>query len=183
MKHYYKIDDKFEIRLVILYTLFSAKRALTAYEISHIVLSSATIDFFDIHDELDFLSGAGEIYIFKSMEDKTLYALTREGETGAENFLEKIPLEVREYVDECISSLFEEQKVRDSLIAKPVAVNYEEFEAHLELRDDKKSLMSLNVYAGDEELAKKMCKAFRGNSAQLYDTIINILTNDLSDDK
>lgn len=45
MKHYYKITDPFEIRVAVLYTLYKAERALTAYEISHILLGSAKIDF------------------------------------------------------------------------------------------------------------------------------------------
>ncbi len=178
MKHYYKINDSFEIRLAILYTLLRAQRALTAYEISHIILSSAIIDFFDIHNELSFLNDAGEIYVFKSMEEKTLYALTPSGETGADNFSNELPLEVREYIDECINLMFEEQKQRSAIVAKTIPVNFEEFEAHLELQDEKIKLISLDIYAKDEELANKMCKKFRQKSSEIYDTIVSMLIND-----
>ena len=110
MKHYYKITDPFEIRVAVLYTLYKAERALTAYEISHILLGSAKIDFFDIHDALSFLTEAKEIYQFRSMENKTLYALTETGAAAAQDFSRQVPLEVQEYIDDCICELFEEQK-------------------------------------------------------------------------
>ena len=183
MKHYYKIDDPFEIRIIILHTLKEAARALTPYEISHIILSSAIIDFFDIHNALDFLVGADEIYMFKSMEDKTLYALTNSGKTSAESFLSQIPLEIQGYINECISSLFEQQKKNDTLVAKAVPVSFEEYGAHLEMRDEKLSLINLDVYAGDEKLAKKMCKNFRRYSTEIYDAIISVLTKDEAGDE
>lgn len=177
MKHYYKIDDPVEIRLIVLHTLAKAKRALTAYEISHIVLGSAIIDFFDIHDALAFLTDANELYMFKSMEEKTLYALTPSGEAGADGFSSKIPLEIREYIDECIDELFKEQKQKDTIIAKSVPVNFDEFEAHLQLNDGNTVLLSMNVYAKSNELAKKMCKNFKSNPSRIYDAVIAELTS------
>ncbi len=182
MKHYYKIDDPFEIRIIILHTLKKAERALTPYEISHIILSSAIIDFFDIHNALDFLKNADEIYMFKSLEDKTLYALTDSGKISAENFIAQIPLEIQSYINECIISLFEEQKNSDIISAKSVPINFEEYGAHLEMRDDKLSLMALDIFAGDEKLSKKMCKNFRLYNTEIYDSIISILTRDEIED-
>ncbi|MBE7026517.1 MAG: DUF4364 family protein [Ruminococcaceae bacterium] len=181
MKHYYKIDEAFEIRIIILHTLNKAERALTPYEISHIILSSAIIDFFDIHNALDFLVKADEIYMFKSLEDKTLYALTGSGKISAQNFIGQIPLEIQGYIDECIASLFEEQKKNDMVVAKSVPISFEEYGAHLEMRDDKLSLMSLDIFAGDEKLSKKMCKNFRMYNTEIYDSIISILTRDEAD--
>ena len=176
MKHYYKITDPFEIRVAVLYTLYKAERALTAYEISHILLGSAKIDFFDIHDALSFLTEAKEIYQFQSMENKTLYALTETGEAAAQDFSRQVPLEVQEYIDDCICELFEEQKKQSALVAHSVPVSFDEFAAHMELKDGKISLLSMTVYAKDEELANKMCKAFRKNSAKIYDMLISLLT-------
>ncbi len=182
MKHYYKIDDKVEIRLIILYTLSRASRPLTAYEISHVVLGSAIIDFFDIHDALAFLTNAGEIYMFKDMDDKIMYSLTESGKLGADNFSDRIPLEVKEYTDECLTQLIKEQKKQNSIIAKSVPVNYDEYNAHLELNDGKYTLLSMDIYANDEELSKLMCKNFRKNTNQIYDLILNMLIKPLSDD-
>ena len=182
MKHYYKIDDPFEIRIIILHTLKQAQRALTPYEISHIILSSATIDFFDIHNALDFLVNADEIYMFKSLEDKVLYALTDSGKISCDNFMSQIPLEIQSYISECITSLFEEQKNDDIIISKSMPINFEEYAPHLEMRDGNRILMSLDVFAGDEKLSKKMCKNFRLYNTEIYDSIISILTREETDD-
>ncbi len=182
MKHYYKITDPFEIRISVLYTLFRAQRALAAYEISHILLGSAKIDFFDIHDALAFLTAAKEIYQFKSMENKTLYALTESGAASAQDFSAQVPLEVQEYIDECIAELFAEQEKQNALIAHSVPVSFDEYAAHMELKDGKTSLLSMTVYAKDEALADKMCKSFRKNTAKIYDTLIALLT-DSGDDE
>ena len=181
MKHFYKITDPFEIRLVVLYTLKKAQRALTAYEISHIIPGSAQIDFFDIHDALAFLTDAKEIHLFRSMEDKALYSLTESGAAAADSFENQVPLEVQDYINACISTLFDEQKRQSAVVAQCIPVSFDEFAAHLELKDEKTSLLSMTVYAKDEDLAKKMCKNFRNHTAKLYDTIISLLTKDSSD--
>lgn len=182
MKHYYKIDDKVEIRLIVLYTLSRSSRPLTAYEISHILLGSAIIDFFDIHDALAFLTDADEIYMFRDTDDKLLYSLTPSGKLGAESFSDKIPLEVKEYTDECISELVKEQKKQNSIIAKSVPVSYDEYNAHLELNDGKRNLLSMDIYANDEKLARTMCKSFRKNTNQIYDLILNMLMKSADDE-
>lgn len=182
MKHFYKITDPFEIRVTVLYTLSKAQRALTAYEISHIILGSAQIEFFDIHDALSFLTEAKEIFPFRSMEDKTLYSLTESGTAAAKSFAPQVPLEVQEYIDDCIAALFDEQKKRNALVAQSIPVSFDDFAAHLELKDDTLSLLSMTVYAKDEDLAKKMCKNFRNNTAKIYDTLISLLTSDTADD-
>lgn len=110
------------------------------------------------------------------MENKTLYALTETGEAAAQDFSRQVPLEVQEYIDDCICELFEEQKKQSALVAHSVPVSFDEFAAHMELKDGKISLLSMTVYAKDEELANKMCKAFRKNSAKIYDTLISLLT-------
>lgn len=178
MRHYYKIEDEVEIRLTVLYTLLKSRRALTAYEISHIILGSAIIDFFDIHEALSYLTDAQEIYTLRSMDDKILYALSASGKAGAEGFCQKLPLEVREYIDECLDELFKEQINRDRLKAKSVPVNFDEFEAHIELNENRHTLLDMHIFAGDEKLAQKMCRNFRKKSVKIYDTIISMLTED-----
>lgn len=179
MKHYYKIEDKVEIRLIILYTLMRASRPLTAYEISHVVLGSAIIDFFDIHDALAFLTDAGEIYMLRDIDDKIIYSLTDSGKLGAENFSDKIPLQVKEYTDDCLSVLIKEQKKQRSVIAKSVPINFSEYNTHLELNDGDNTLLSMDVYAGDESSAKLMCKNFKRNTNKICDLLFNMLMKPL----
>lgn len=176
MKHFYRITDPFEIRLIILYTLAKAERALTAYEISHIILGSAEIDFFEIHNALSFLAEAKEIYSFQSMEGKILYALTESGAAAEHSLFMQLPIEVQEYISECILVMFDEQKKQSAIVAHSIPVSFDDFAAHMELRDEKLSLLSMTVYAKDEEMANKMCKNFRTNTAKIYDTLIELLS-------
>lgn len=175
MKHFYKIEDSLEIKLIILYTLNKANKPLTSSELTHTILGSAKIDFFDIHKALDFLSEADEVFSYTE-DEKTLYALTDDGKVCANHFYNIIPLEVRTYIDDCLKTLFDEEKQKKQLTAEPVPIDYNSYTANCSLSDGDVNLLSISVYAGNEELAKKMCKSFKANAAELYDIILKMLT-------
>ncbi len=174
MKHFYKIEDSLEIKLIILYTLSKADKPLTSSELTHIILGSAKIDFFDIHKAMDFLSEADEVYSFAE-DEKTFYALTNDGKICANHFFNIVPLEVRTYIDDCLATLLIEEKQKKQLTAEPIPVDYNSYIADCSLSDGDLNLLKLSVYAGDEELAKKMCKSFKANAAELYDIILKML--------
>lgn len=176
MKHFYKIEDSLEIKLIILYTMNKAEKPMTSSELTHIILGSAKINFFDIHKAMDFLSDADEVYSMTSEDGNKLFALTEEGKICANHFYDIVPLEVRNYIDEGLKSLFKEEEEKRSLTAVPVPVNFDAFNAECSLSDGDIKLLNLSVYAGDEELAKRMCKNFKANSFELYDIILKILT-------
>lgn len=176
MKHYYKIEDSLEIKLIVLETLYQAKKPLTAPQLTHIILGSAKINFFDVHQALDFLLHTNEIYCFRDMEEKKVYALTEEGRVCVKNFYEKIPLAVREYLQESLNAMFQAERQARQLTAKPVPIHYNEYEAQLGLCEGEVPLLHLTLYAGDEALAKKMCQNFRDNAAAIYDTLLELLT-------
>ena len=176
MKHFYKIEDSLEIKLIILYTMNKADKPLTSAELTHIILGSAKINFFDIHKAMDFLTEADEVYIINDENNQAYYALTNDGKVCANHFYDIIPLEVRNYIDDCLASLFKEHEEKRRLTAETVPIDYESFNAKFSLSDGDIKLLDLSVFAGDEELAKKMCKNFKENSVELYDIILKILT-------
>lgn len=174
MKHFYKIEDSLEIKLIILYTLNKASKPLTSSELTHIILGSAQINFFDIHKAMDFLAEADEVYSY-SEEEKTYYALTDEGKICANHFYNIVPLEVRTYIDDCLKSLITEEKKKKQLTAEPVPIDYDSYIARCSLSDGEVKLLELSLFAGNEDLAKKMCKSFKANAAELYDIILKML--------
>lgn len=176
MKHFYKIEDSLEIKLIILYTMNKAQKPLTVSELTHIILGSAKINFFDIHKAMDFLTEADEVYAITSEDEKVYFALTEEGKICANHFYEIIPLEVRNYIDDCLKTLLKESDEKRRLTAIPVPVDYESFNAECSLSDGDINLLNLSLFAGDEELAKKMCKNFKTHAVELYDIILKMLT-------
>lgn len=176
MKHFYKIEDSLEIKLIVLYTLKKAARPLAVPELTHIILGSAKINFFDIHKAMDFLSEADEVYAQNDENGNVFYALTDEGAICANHFYDMIPLEVRDYIEQGIETLFDEEKKKRSLTAEIEPVDYDKFCAKCSLSDDNIPILNLSLYAGNEELAKRMCKNFKINAAELYDIILKMLT-------
>lgn len=176
MKHFYKIEDSLEIKLIVLYTLNKAAKPLTAAELTHIILGSAKINFFDIHKAMDFLTEADEVYATTDENSNVYYDLTPEGKICANHFYDIIPLEVRTYIEQCLETMFEEEIKKRSLTAQIEPVDYDKFCAKCSLSDGDINLLNLTLYAGDETLAKKMCKNFKLNAAELYDIILKMLT-------
>ncbi len=179
MKHLYKIEDPLEIKLIVLHALIEADKPLTIPQITEIALTSAEINYFDLLSALDFLVGAKEIYTYKSMEQKLVYALTAEGQTSAQHFYMRIPLEIREYVSQAISDMFASERKRRQLTAKVVPVNYNQFSAEMHLLDHDLPVLELRFFAGDMDHAERICERFKNNSADIYAGIAALLTTEI----
>ncbi len=175
MKHFYKIEDSLEIKLIILYTMKKAERPVTVSELTHVILGSAKIDFFDIHKAMDFLCEADEVFSITEEDGSVYFSLTDEGKVCANHFYNIIPLEVRNYIDESILALFKETDEKKRLVANPVPISYDTFNAECSLQDGDIKLLDLKLYAGEEDTAKRMCRNFKENAAELYDIILKIL--------
>lgn len=178
MKHFYIIKDALEIKLIVLYVLKESPVPLTNAQLTHIALSSAEINFFEVYQALEFLILAGEVYTYKSMDNTIVYQLTDEGKQTASHFYMRIPLEVREYIATEMDDMFSELRKAKQLTAIPVPLGHNEFAAKCQICDNDLPLLEMSFYAGSLDNAKKICKRFKAEHSLIYDTLLSMLTAD-----
>jgi|GEM_PF-3085995 len=180
MRHFYKIDDALDIKLIVLYTLRESPKPLTSQQLAHVVLSGADINFFEIYQALEFLIMADEVYTYKGMEGAALYQLTDQGAQTAIHFYMRIPLEVREYLKHELDTMFAEIRKARQLTARPVPVGLHDFAAECRLCDNDLPLLEMNFYAGTFDDAKKMCDRFLEGHSNIYETLFKMMATDES---
>jgi len=178
MKHFYNIDDTLDIKFIVLHVLHESPKPLTGQQLGHIVLSGADMNFFEIYQALEFLIMADEVYTYKGMEGASLYQLTERGKQTASHFYMRIPLEVREYIKHAIERMFADMRKARQLTAIPVPVGLSGFAAQCRLCDNDLPLLEMTFYAGTLGDAKKMCKRFMSGNAQIYETLLGMMTAD-----
>ena len=176
MKHLYTVKDSLEIKLIVLYTLQTSSKPLSGSQLTQIILSSAKIDFFEVHQALDFLIMANEVFTYKNMDDIVVFQLTDDGKNTVSHFYMHIPLEIQEYIKHELDSLFIMQRKERQLTAIPVPINHNEFVAQCRLCDNDLPLLEMSFYAGSLNDAKKMCENFKSNTTNIYETLLNMLT-------
>lgn len=176
--HYYKITDPVEIRIMVLFTLKMATESLSRAQVNHCILSSCDCDMFDVCDAMAYLEDVGEVYRYHTTAEREALGLTDSGKISADNFGDDLPLLIRETIVETIKSMRTFEKNAKRVQAETVAVNFEEFSSHMQLTEEGVKLMDLTMFAGDEESARKMSRNYRNRHAELYNTILKILTRE-----
>ena len=175
MKHLYQIEDPLEIKLIVLHTLSQAPQPLTMTQLTDLILNSAEINYFSLLSAIDFLIDVKEVFTYKSMEDTYVYELTKEGQSSAQHFYMRIPLEIRDYIAEGIADLFELQRQKRQLRTEVIPVSYHTFSAKCELCDTDLPLLELTLYTGDRKQAEQVCKTFQKHHANIYHSIVSML--------
>lgn len=164
-----------DIKFLILYTLKEANQPLSNPQLTYLIIDNTETNQFDLYQSLDFLVKIGYVHKFESLDKKTLYLLTKEGEQAAINFERRLPLIVRKYISKSIKPLLKREKAKRRITTNVVAVNFDEFCAECKLSDDDVPLLTLNLYSGSKENAMAVCRKFKDNTEEIYKTIIDML--------
>lgn len=173
---YYSITDPVEIRIMILYALREATEQISRPQLTHSLLASADVDMFDICDAMAFLEQANEIFRYTNSEGREVMDLTDSGKISAECFYKELPLQVREYIVKTLKELHAFKEEQNRLTAKTVPVSFTDYSAQLGLRESETDLLTMTVFAKDEEIADVMCKNFKKKHAEIYDYLLKTLT-------
>lgn len=178
-----EIYEQVMIQYIILFALEKADRIITHDQLTSIVLDNCNIKFTEFRIALDNLEKIGHIRVFSPDSRITYCELLPLGKEANSFFYHKIPVYIREPIEDYIAPFFKEESLKKSIKAELLPLNEKEYMAELGIYDGKTPLMSLAVYAGTREYANSMIYEFKKNPQRVYETIMELIGNGVEENE
>ena len=172
-----EIDDEIKIQYIILFAMAKADRIITHNQLMSIVLDNCNIKFTDFRIALDNLEQIGHIRVFSPDGKETYCELLPLGREANGFFYKKIPIYIREPIEQYIEPFFRDEVIRQSVRAELLPLSEKEFMADFGIYDGKTPLMLLSVYAGTRAYANSMIREFNKDPQKIYETVIELVGN------
>ena len=168
------IQDKLEIKFLILYIAARVIEPVPFDTILDLALCDDAIDYFDFSDCLADLVRTEHM----TLSDSGLYALTEKGRRNSAICEPSLPYSVRRRCDRDLEAwnrkLRRQRQVRSSVERRPNGT----YTVKLTLNDDKGGVMDLRLMMVDQAQAKAVAKRFESSPEELYGQIIQLLLPD-----
>ncbi len=171
---YYRLNDPVEIKLAVLYVIYYADIPVSDVELKHCMLEATSVDFLDLCDIIQQLLADNHIKtVWRDETEK--YVLTGSGEDMVTMFENKLLASVKNSIKNSVEQYYKNEITRKSLRCDVVPVGDQLFQVDLELKEGKRSLLALSLFAGNKNKALSMCRAFRKDPYGLYEKITELL--------
>ena len=174
----YRFIDKIEVKLVLLYTVlqareiagvpFIAKQFLSDFAMQHI-----NADYIDVHECMDLLVKDGQFIMFND-NHKDVFQITENGEFIVSQFFNKLPISVRDEIDESIYNDLKEHEEKESVVTDYWAENENCYTTSLKIYDEKMLSLQLALSFTNKNDAQIIHKKFQEDPAYFYKKINEI---------
>jgi len=165
------IQDKLEIKFLILYIAARVIEPVPFDTILDLTLCDDAIDYFDFSDCLADLVRTEHM----TLSDSGLYSLTEKGRRNSAICESSLPYSVRRRCDRNLEEwnrkLRRQRQVKSSVEPRPNGT----YTVRLSLNDDKGGVMDLRLMVVDQAQAKAVTKRFQETPEKLYSQILRIL--------
>ncbi len=179
MIYEYEIDNTIIIQSLIMHTLNEADRLLEHRDMLDVILENCNINFTDFQLALGNLVDTNHIESLMTGKNQQMYRITEKGKNVVDFFRERIPIYLREPVEEALKDLLREERLRNAVRGKISAVSPTEYTAECALYDgDNTKLMEITLYAGTREQAETIVRYYKDNSDAVYAKIIEAFSQD-----
>lgn len=170
-----EIEDELMIQFIILYALNSADEELPYSDLLSVIQDNCEINFTELQLALDNLIQTGHVFVRHLSDILSVYGVTEKGKYVIDFFYTRIPLMIREPINDAIKKLYIEKRRREAVQARIMPINEREYNAECYLRNDDKTLMmSLALYAGSRDEAERLVRCFEAESERIYSNIIGL---------
>ncbi|KAF5065665.1 DUF4364 family protein [Oscillibacter ruminantium] len=173
------INDKLEIKFLILYIAARVIEPVPFDTILELTLCDDAIDYFDFSECLADLVKTE--HLTRSEDD--LYIITEKGKRNSEICESNLPFSVRQRCDknlaDCNRRLRRKSQVQATSAQRPNGM----WTVTLSLADDMGSVMDLELMMVREDMARAVEKRFRQSPERLYGQIVDLLLSDGQDEK
>jgi len=174
---YYRLKDPVEIKLAILYVLYYADIPVSDVELKHCMLEGTSVDFMELCDMIGRMVEENHIKTVWR-DDMEKYVLTPSGEDMINMFENKLLASVKNSLKNSVNQYYKNEQSRKSIRCDVVPVFENGFCVNLELKEGKHELLTLSLFAGDKQRALSMCRRFRENPYEFYETVCGLLTKE-----
>ena len=172
------IQDKLEIKFLILYILARVIEPVPFDTVLDLTMCDDGVQYFDFSECLQYLVKTEHL----TVSPDGLYALTEKGQRNSKICESSLPYSVRlrcdRNVEECNRRLRRKRQVRATCEKRPNGT----YTVRLALDDDMGNLMDLKLMAVQKDMGDLITERFRRSPERLYNEIMNLLLSEEVED-
>lgn len=165
-----------ENKVLILYVLEKANKALTNDVLYKIVLAAVNINYFYFQQFLLDLINVGYIFSFQK-EEQTLYSITDSGKRTLDLTLDLLPGIIKLQADTNLKPILDSSEEEQSIVAEYTPLNENHYTIICKVVDNNETVFEIKTFAGSREQAKEIVDNWQTNADDIYPKILSILTN------
>lgn len=173
-----EINDKVLIQYIILFTINEVEKPISHDSLLTLILDNCNISFVNFQLCLDNLVNTDHIRLFTIDDNILMYELLSLGIEANKYAINKVPIYIREPISKSIEPMFRAEILRNSVQAKLLPLNKNEYMANLALYDNNTPMMELSFYAGTRAQANEIIKYFNENPNEVYGKIVHAILPD-----
>ena len=166
------IQDKLEIKFLILYLAARVIEPVPFDTLLDLTLCDDAVDYFDFSECLADLVKTEHLTLD---EESGLYAITEKGRRNSEICESSLPYSVRIRTDKNVAAYNKKLLRRSQVRARVTPRENGTFTVELSFHDDVDELMQLQVMVATEAMAKDLAARFEKNPEQIYTQLMSVL--------
>ena len=172
MAHVGFIQDKLEIKFLILYVASRLVDAVPFEAMQELTMCDEGVDFFDFSECLSSLVASEHL----TLSGNGLYAITEKGLHNGEICETSLPYSVRLRADKGITIYNQKLKRRAQIKSDVTPRKNGTYTVTLAFNDDSdESILRMDLMVPKENMAKDLADRFKQNAEQLYSSVLNAL--------
>ncbi len=164
-----------ENKVLILYVLEKANKALTNDVLYKIVLAAVNMNYFYFQQFMLDLINVGYIYSFQK-EDQTLYTITDAGKRTLDLTLDLLPGIIKLQADTNLKPILDSSEEEQSIVAEYTPLSENHYTIICKVVDNNETVFEIKTFAGSREQAKEIVDNWQNNANEIYPKILSILT-------
>jgi len=166
------IHERIEIKVLVLFIMRRLPEPVTIEVLTELVMCDEGVSYFDVTDCIAMLVKTKHL----KLENK-LYSLTTKGRRNGEILEKNLPYSVRTKAED-VTAVVRGAQSRNAMIkTNRTATDEGGYKVSLSLSDGIGDIISMDLFAANEQQANTLENGFRKNAEKVYNMIIEMLTN------
>lgn len=170
------IRDMLDVKILILFVMNRVQYPVTAQQIYELCYQDDSLNYFDVQQAIPQMAESGHL---RSLITGN-YEITQKGRDDAEVTEDSVVYTLRKKAETAVSEFNQEQR-RSHYIQTDVEEDGEHFYTTMSLNDDISNLMSIKLMAPSRKQAQKLAKAFQKNAESFYQTVMELILEDVEE--
>ena len=164
-----------ENKVLILYVLEQAGKALTNDVLYKIVLEAVNMNYFYFQQFILDLINVGYIFSFQK-EEQTLYNITDSGKRTLDLTLDLLPGIIKLKADTNLKPILDTSEEEKSIVAEYTPLSENNYNIVCKVVENNETVFEVKTFAGSREEAKDIVDNWQNNANSIYPQILKILT-------
>ncbi len=164
-----------ENKVLILYILEKANKALTNDVLYKIVLEAVNMNYFYFQQFILDLINVGYVFSFQK-EEQTLYSITDSGKRTLDLTLDLLPGIIKLKADTNLKPILDTAEEEQSIVAEYTPLSENNYTIVCKVVENNETVFEVKTFAGSREQAKDIVDNWQNNASEIYPKILEILT-------